>query len=385
MNEDNKANLNELPEHIQNNIKSEIDFLKLEKDIEKDLKTNPKYKEYFEKFSSSSVKNFIDSYKRKKAHVISYGEMYSRDEDARQLKYKELAENYLFYIQQKKLFNFQCEWRAELVTAPEIKITDDFKYWEDEIRNCNFIPAITEDEILLLKEFLIEGDFREDIEYFASWQDYDKFKENYNSDSEDDMLPLWYEFFDSRKGSGNLLTLPNTRGEKEDFYWKIYFDNQIKTGQEKIEKQKIEGTYIEPVIDNRPILNSFGDHLYEFVELFEEGKTKRYFKAEYDSSESRYELEDIEPYLEILLNADEPVTMEISDNWKDAIIKTAVKYENGKVSEVIDEVYGEYLQRISLGISYEKHESYHENISKGMMEQILKGRKLNGEPEDLNF
>jgi len=45
----------------------EIDEAKLEKEIEKDLRTNPKYKEFYEKYNSNSIEIFIESYKKRKA------------------------------------------------------------------------------------------------------------------------------------------------------------------------------------------------------------------------------------------------------------------------------------------------------------------------------
>jgi len=389
MAEENKLNLDEIPKKFRDNIESELDRAKLEKEIEVDLRTNPRYKDYFSKFKDFWVEDFIKGYPFKKAMWIKYGKFYCDEEEKRHFRYSTLAESCMWQIQQKKLFDLQCRWRAEEIIIPEIKVTWDFNTWGNNIMNCNFIEPITYDEIELYREYLNSDDFQTDLlDYFSDWQDYEEYKESELKDDDESILPEWYEFYNMRKGTGDLLTLPDIRGNKESFYTEIYHnDSRIKQEEEKQKKIR-EGTYVEPLNDNRPTLSIYNsEQLDEFVNLFEDEKIKRFFRA-YESSTTFGDSysEDIEEAVNTLLEADEKIPIEGWHDWREGLIRTARKYERKKISECLDEVHNAYLQRRELGISYElPDKKFNLSFVNAMTEQIIKGRILNGEPGDLNF
>ena len=143
-NNDDDKSFNNLSAYGQEEINKTLTHEKIVKEVEEDLTNNPRYKEFFEKYSTSSVKSFIDSYKSGKANWTMWGETFSAMEQEKILKYTTIANNKLWEIQQKKLFNLQCQWRAEAITIPEITISYEFTYWEKFIEQCPFLPPISE-------------------------------------------------------------------------------------------------------------------------------------------------------------------------------------------------------------------------------------------------
>ena len=83
-----------------------------EEKIKEELQTIPKYQEYFKKFPEKEVKNFIDAYARKKYYYLNHGERSVRNAEYDLTKYQREAETRLWHIQEKKLFNAECRWRA---------------------------------------------------------------------------------------------------------------------------------------------------------------------------------------------------------------------------------------------------------------------------------
>lgn len=388
MPEENKKDLESLPKNVRENIHKQIDNAFLHEKIKEEIMNNPKYDSFFDKFNSSSKESFAETYKWKKANWIEYGDMYLRHEEERLFKYQNIAEQCLWQIQQKKLFNLQCEWRADKIKIPEIEMTWDFKIWENNIKNCSFIDPISEEEVELYKQYIICEDFEKELlDMMRDWQDYDEYKENQEDDDDDEnIMPEWYQFYDSRRGTGTLISLPDIRGEKEEFYRDIHFKHERQKQQEEIERQKREGTYKEHTYDKRPYMGAYGEYLDEFVNLFEDEKIKRFYRAYELMGSDLDEDDELQEAITSLLEANEKIEIEGWYDWREAIIKTARKYERKQIYNFMDGAYNEYLQRRAMGISYEKpKEQHNESLSEMIRTQIFHGRKLNGEPEDFNF
>lgn len=388
MPDEKKNDLENLPKNVRENINSQIDKAFLHEKIKEDLMNNPKYDSFFEKYNSNSKISFSETYKWKKANWIEYGQMYLDHEQEKIFKYQNIAEQCLWQIQQKKLFNLQCEWRAEKIKIPGIDITWDFKIWENNIMNCDFIEPVTADEVELYKEYILCDDFEKELlDILRDWQDYEEYKENLDNEfDEENIMPEWYQFYDSRRGTGDLISLPDIRGEKEEYYRDIHFKNERKKQQDEIERQKREGTYKEHTHDKRPYMGAYGEYIEEFVNLFEDEKIKRYYRAYESMSDELDEDEDLQEAITTLLEANERIEIEGWYDWREAVIKTARKYERRQIHKYMDNVYSEYLQRRAMGISYEKpKEEHNESLSEMIKTQIFDGRRLNGEPEDFNF
>ena len=119
-----------LPAHL----KQEVDEAQKEAiarmEIEYDLRNETKYKEFFSGYHPDDVEEFIKAYSGRKITWINWGKFYYEHNEDHQLRFYNQAQQCLWQIQQKKLFNLQCQWRAEKIKIPGIVTTIDFRYWE---------------------------------------------------------------------------------------------------------------------------------------------------------------------------------------------------------------------------------------------------------------
>ena len=116
-----KYQIQQLPQHVQEKFDEEIKAELIRQQTEDELKSNPAMQEYFSAFNEQSVEGFIRNYARKKAIYITQGPAIINNKEQEDLKFKFLAEDALWTIQQKKLFNLQCQWRAEQIKLKSIE------------------------------------------------------------------------------------------------------------------------------------------------------------------------------------------------------------------------------------------------------------------------
>lgn len=267
-----------------------------------------------------------------------------------------------------------------------IDMSYDFQFWGKYVGSCPFISQITENEVEMIKEFLLLDNDVDQFELYSniSWQDYDSMmaKDKRGLPLE---MPEWYEFYDMRMGSGTLLILPNHKGAKEEYY--------LNLNREENRKKSPPNSY-SPV-DPRPIICGYGKDLIDFSRYYESDKyfieLFKYY-AFYEKNENRDpNFDDITEAIELLFTADRPVYFSRNLNWDKAIMDAAKKYSNTRIVELVDFVYEEYLLMNDLGISkYKSKEKIKEAYKQDMIvrlyrESILNGRRLNGEPADFNY
>ncbi|MCX6151084.1 MAG: hypothetical protein NTX22_11200 [Ignavibacteriales bacterium] len=359
----------------EENDNSQGEAGKMLQEIKNELRTNPIYQDFFKNYNPLSVEAFIENYAIKKARYIGYGEMINKCYENAFLRRQIEAEERLWEIQRKKLFDLECQWRAEVIKIPEIEVTVDFEYWEKNIENCLFIPPITEDEFEMYRDYLLSEDFY-DFKMEWKWMGYKEIKENHK---EYGTLPSWYEYYDLRKGTGSFLVLPDIRGDKEEYYINIWRNNNSSKPKTK--------RVIDP--DPRPFLKSYDlSIIEEFIKKYEDHKTLEYFKI-YEG-ELHKSNDEVEQALRVLREADEVVPMENNYDWKLAIIQTAKKFEQKKLSEALEAVFKKYSYRLKIGIAQETLSSesnimWIKNWSNEIKQKIIKARVLNNEPADLNF
>ena len=234
------------------------DFLE---QIVNDLKTNEKYKSYFSKFTPESVESFITGFANTKVMYTQFAELFQKEREQTELGLLPEAIQCLVEIQNKKLFDKQCLWRSATIDIEGITNTSHFDYWEEYIFACPFITPATESDIELYVNYLNStSDAVHNHEY--TYQDYVSIKEAMLSE-DDSVYPEWYQYYDTYKGTGMNIKLPNVRGEKEDFYRNLYFKTET-------ENQKKEGTYQDYVPFNfDTVLSSYDEtRVKEFVKLF---------------------------------------------------------------------------------------------------------------------
>jgi hypothetical protein len=352
-------------------------------ELKKELAGNTAIQEYLKKFPDASVASFIDSFVTYKSMWLQFGNMYAQHREDESIKWVSRASVHLKYILQKKMFDMQCLWRADKIEIDGVALCYDFEIWEKDILNCPFLEPLTEDDIALYIEYLLSfntGD--EDNYYFyESWQDYDEIVEAYKTDNSNRNFPEWYDFYNSRRGTGSYMNLPNTRGEKEEFYMDL--------GREH-KRKKNETNNPSPVQVIQPEYLSFYDKKQRdwFVKTFETKEVQQQYQAFEWNDNNNIIKEEMESSLATLYSAKEQVIVEAGLNWTEAIKKTAAKYTCRKIAEALPEAWEQYTMNIQMNIAFptetDKHKTgdYIRNIYK---EGIMLGRKLNGETEDLNF
>jgi hypothetical protein len=115
-----------------------------EADFAEDLRVNPRYQDYLKDFSQKSVAEFIKDLAREKYRLHKDKNSIYSSAEYRQSQFLTAAEDFLGVILQKKLFNVQCLWRANMIEIPKLTSVYDFKYFGSHIWDCPFIEPITE-------------------------------------------------------------------------------------------------------------------------------------------------------------------------------------------------------------------------------------------------
>jgi len=370
-----------LPSDAQNKIECDKQFYRIESQTKLDLRTNPRYKNFFEKYSAQSVERFIDYYAREKASCLCFGDMYVEEEDNLRQRFIDIAKERLWDIQQKKLFNLQCQWRAEQVELPGIELSMDFGFADDKIELCPFIPPITEQELEMYKQFLVDADDPLS-EYILGWQHYDWWKHEMQKDSENDSYPEWYHFYDVRFGTQGLINLPDIRGDKEHFYYHLAIKDELERRQKTLPSLLPH--------DPRPELRPYDQKTIDtFVHLFEPPHIVKYYTADNKifSKTRRYLGEDLADALQVIYNYKARVPVEAYHDWREGLYFAWQDFERQQIIASLDKVYQEYCHEYQQKQNITGLQNYLKTMESRQYEMrlILRGRVLNGEPEDLSF
>ncbi len=297
----------------------------------KEMEESEAWQNYFKQFNPAHVDNFIDTYLTYKNMWLEYGDMYEKRQEENSIRWVTAATKHLEIIQQKKLFDAQCLWRAEQLEIPEIKICCEFVVWGKNILNCKFIKPITQADIELYQQYLLTGEPDEDVGWWNTilWQYYEGIVESYHdSENSDDDFPSWYEYHNTYRGTSGYMSLPNIRGEKEDSYL------SIATGQIKNETVTSIKNIETPVETKQYPYLSFYDQKNTdwLVDHFETKQIRRFYKAYKWGIKENDKEENLKYYLDILIDANEPIAMESNEDWEDAIKNTALKYRFTKIA-----------------------------------------------------
>ncbi len=355
--------------------------------IEDFLRTDPRFKSYFEAFEADSVDDFIHDYARQKKRWLTWGQFSIDQNEKAETQWMEEAARHLKFTLQKKLFDAQCLWRAEQATYEGVKICFDFKRWGENILHCPFLEPITEEEMRLYQQYLRSNNPELKSRLWdgwqdGDWQDYREIKAAHYTDNAKGNFPEWYDFHNGRTGAGVLMALPDLRGEKEDFYIKLAYDT--------LERPADDAHFAEweRTRDKRPEINSYDQkQIRHFVITFEDARTRALYEGftyNHRNSEDRSNLEGI---IRLLLDADEPIPTEKHADFRDALREAEHRYRLRKIAEHLPLAYEEYLLNQSLGLhSVDKERvEFYARLFQTPYNRILTGRRLAGEPEDLNF
>jgi hypothetical protein len=357
-----------------------------EEQIRKEIAENVAMQAYFKNFNQFQVDGFLSSYVLYKKMWLDYaGNYISAQEDA-PLHWVTMASEHLPVIQQKKLFDLQCQWRAEKLELPGVVTCADFRVWEHDILNCPFLEPISREDIDLYAQYLLHENPDTRCRWGGDddWQEHDEIIEAYNTDNENRNFPEWYDFYNGRRGTGVYMMLPDIRGQKE----KQYDDLARKQQQEEREK---DPAYVKPEpYDPAKFLNYYNESQRDwFVKTFETKQVQELYSAWQWKNRNRDTEEELEYYIDVLMDADEPVAMPANYNWQEAVKEAANSFVNKKTVEALPEAWEQYLMKKQMNIAFSSEtEHMHETflyLKKMHEELILLGRKLCGEPEDFNF
>jgi hypothetical protein len=357
-----------------------------EEQIRKEIDENIAMQAYFKNFSQYQVDGFLSSYVSYKKMWLDYAGNYIASHEEAPIRWVNEASSHLPIIQQKKLFDVQCLWRAEKMELPGVIICADFRVWEHDILNCPFLEPISREDIDLYAQYLLREnpDTRSRWGGDDDWQDHEEIIEAYNTDNENRNFPEWYDFYNGRRGTGVYMTLPDTRGQKEA----VYEDLARKQQQQEREK---DPDWVEPApYDPSKYLNYYDDGQRDwFVKTFETKPVQELYAAWQWKNRNRDKEEELEYYIDVLMDADEPVPMPANYNWQDAVKQAANSFVNRKTAEALPEAWEQYLMKKQMNIAFSSEsEHMHKtflHLKKFYEELILQGRKLSGEPEDFNF
>ncbi|TGE25942.1 hypothetical protein E5K00_12345 [Hymenobacter aquaticus] len=363
--------------------------------IAQDLSTNPRYDAFFAPYQPSVRAHFVSDYTNQKMLWLRFGDFYERHLTGRLTQFEEEAYTRLWDIQQKKLFDLQCQWRAELVTLEGVVTSYDFANLSEAIENSTLIPPITREELDLYLRFVAQADYGNDLADRwggrFSWQHYEDVKAAYADEDDEadeypwrDEPPEWYLFHNQHTGHDQLLQLPDLRGQKEERY--------LDAWRNDTSKQPTASPAPDPAppADPRPFALSYEEGLAlqnKFAQEFESAQVNRQRTA-YQAANptATFDDEELERTLDFLQDLDEPVPIAAGPDWKTAVRQAAYEFRKQKLLTNLPLAFEAYHQRLAWGIAQpalsdrEPH-----RLAEVVREHILAGRKLLGEPEDFNF
>jgi hypothetical protein len=373
-------------EHGENNKAplSDSDRIELLTDkFMKDLNENSRYKIFFEQYNSESIERFKTYYAKEKAELLVYNKHKVELIESSEYMFSNMAWDQLWEIQQRKLFDMQCLWRAKQIDIPEIKVSYDFTIWDNHIKQCPFLTPITQEEFdRYLQYFEVtsyDDIFSNDFNCIG-WQNYEDLKA-YHFDKKtkfEEDPPAWYEYYEQVTGRFSYYHLPDIKGELEDKYFEAARnrDKDKNTNQAQAPK------------DNRPSFDYYlPDELQKFSKLFEEYSTQ-YIRDCCDKYYDIYDDRDLDVATEILHFTDKPIYLNSNLNWRESIIEAANNFTKQKIIEVFPDVYKNYLFRVQNGLGFvneDKKDVSENNFISYFRNMILDGREILGEPRDFNF
>lgn len=367
----------------------EPDYEALQKQWEEEVKINPKTQVFLEQYQQFDWKHLYKQYAFNKMLAYKNAAMYRDKNERQKTQWIDAAEEHLRVIQQKKLFDAQCKWRAGQEIYDEVEICFDFTVWEKDVMTCLFIEEPSTYDVELYCEYLTHSNNVElQLNGPYQWQDYEEFKEVYVTDVDNGNLPAWYEFHNSRTGNGILLTFPDIKGKLEQMYMKLAIEDKKKNAPPA-------APYIPHPDANKPYLHYYDKQIHlELARQIETKEMVNIFKeyVEATAHRSTWEHENAAENFHYLSEIkDELVPIESHQDYRIALNRAVKEYRSKKIAEHLPLALEQYQRKRKLkemGIdSFEDkdNDDFYQRLRKRNADNILLGRKLSGEPLDFNF
>lgn len=360
---------------------------------EEQILADPRLRELLVGYHPLHHELFLKAYARELNDLYRNGTIYESNLEYLLHQHDKVAYEHLWMIQHQKLFDLECQWRAEQVEVPGALLTANFEDWHNHIEECPVLTPISPGELELFDRFLAQLTDSEDLRTgnisHMFWLRR-RYPGVYEEDEDEEEFTAWTEFWDVYRGTSYLRQLPDLRGTKEHRYEQAAIDETM--------RQRLPRPDSDPDADLRPQVPTWGDDfddlVRELLRRFELPARLRQFETkrqleDYDASEDRT---DLPLALERLQNAGPIlVPIEAHADWRQAIIAAGHRHYLSELRAALPRVYDAYCQRETLGISQapprENRWRTRERDAcfRNSAEQIRKGRRLLGEPDDLNF
>ena len=327
-------------------------------------------------------KDLLQRYAEQKASYLVNGPGWLEQEQFRAGWPRQQAYRRLWEIQQKKLFNLQCQWRAGHVELPGVSDGHEFKAWGKAIAQCPLLDAVSEDDLALYLRYLASDDCQDlhaDAMPTTDWQAYESFRhwhllEEAGSGSPGhDMVrpdlpeglidplghlfnlfyhyPNWYAFYDLYRGTGPLLRLPQ-----------VYFDADPAPaeGPEADDTPAVDEApppaEHEPEPASEPALQYLSAYDLPLTETllrqFERPELLHYMRIMEHEPEVDELTHAAESAYDLLSEIAEAVPIAAGPDWRPALADAYLAHQRRVVSQALREVYAEYTLREQAGIAH---------------------------------
>jgi hypothetical protein len=388
-------------------------------ETKKALETEERFVNLLKEYEPASVKRFIDYYAGMKAHWYEHGESFGNYLRSKENEWRDDAVESIKNIFYKKLFNLQCRWAAGEMDVPGIDISADFRRWQcDPSLSEGCLEPITDEEFQCYLDFL---KWREENPVSQIDEDNEPlislaldFFHHYRAtaiDDEKEELPPWFEWYDTRFGTGHLNALPVMRIELEQDYHDIWnLEIFKKTLPEEAQKSlhhlsraerkelrddpaKREAYFAE---QNRkyeerkktqPQYESMGTYDREkmktLVKLIETPEIQKLYHATREWSDRRARHDYIESPVFSLMEIKEWIPLDSNDDYRVAIREAYRNYSQKMMIMTLPLVFAEYKECIEAGKPFEWGGD--KEFGDEMGQRILAARKWKGEPENFDF
>lgn len=357
-------------------------------EIKQQLEADPALKGWLDKFNEFHLDYFIKHYAEAKRRALMFPDLYADDFKPMNKEFNELARKSLKTIQQVKLFNIQCEWRAGKFKLPFVKLCRDFVVFGRRIMECPFLPPVTWEEVELYCRFLEmpESDEIESYRYIE-WQDYDAIKQEAESESKPTypQTTAWFRFYNEHYGTGHLLNLPDVVGIKEKYYSHIGYEDVDSKRPPHVPDPEFE----------KPRPNHYEDMIY-FAKRYEKPEVAEIVINHIKWEKHFNEHEQYDELYEYLKLITETIPFVQHEDWKEALRLTVVRFKKRKIAEALPRVWRQYHKDIGDDAEAYLHRrmaetdkdivvALDEHGSRGPdIKWILEGRRVLGEPLNLD-
>lgn len=336
------------------------------------LKADPKVQEWLSRFKYGNKDKFIESYVKLK---YKFKEKPPKEDvnDSYRTEYIEMAEMALEAILAKKIFDLEIRWRAKEITIEGVRIGYDIGRWMREPVNCPFGLEITEEDIEIMKAFLVLPDFERYKldEYEGNW--HNEIREALN-DSSDEFH--WFQFYNKHVSNPTPTDLPDIKGAKEEYYREMNFKlNQNDNSKNKFNKPTY--TYLEydkHYIYKKKLAEAAG--LQDFLSFL---KDKEYVDKGRNPIDSDYAWY----YLNIHYN--DTIPIQANKNWSKALDLSYQQHAARGAAEHLHTVVDAYRIKKENNITKEKKGDKQDRIAKIFIDSILDGREKLGEPRNFDY